>query len=317
MRLPRTSPLVAVACLAALVAVPSRGAASGPPALAPGSTDQPITQPDVSNIGIEQRLGEQVNLDLVLRDESERPVTLREAMNGKVTILVPVYFRCPDLCSRVLNGLTEGLRDLAKGGFLVGDQFTVIAVSMDPKEHADLGSAKQKAYVGEYGYPMPAGGWRFLTGKKEPIAELLSSVGFKYEFDKAFKEYKHPSGIMVLTPEGKISRYFLGIGYDDPVQAEDGKPLPKPTWKSLRLALVEASGGKIGSLADRLTLACSRFDHLKQGYALSIMIVVKVCGVVTLLLMGGWVAFAIRSDRRKKRTTAVAETQNGPSGVPA
>ncbi|VTT96952.1 Uncharacterized protein SCO1/SenC/PrrC OS=Chloracidobacterium thermophilum (strain B) GN=Cabther_B0235 PE=4 SV=1 [Gemmataceae bacterium] len=319
MRLPRTSPLVCVACLAALLAVPSRGAASGPPVLAPGGNEQPITQADISNIGIDQNLGAQVNLDLVFRDESERPVTLREAMNGKVTILVPVYYRCPDLCSRVLNGLTVGLRALALGGFRVGDQFTVVTVSMDPKEHADLGSAKKKAYLGEYGFPTDESGWRFLTGKKEPVGELLTSVGFRYEFDKAFKEYKHPSGIMILTPEGKISRYFLGIGYDDVVRPEDGKPLPPPTWGALRLSLVEASGGKIGTLADRLTLACSRFDHLKQGYALSIMIVVKVCGVVTLLVMGGWVALALRRDRRKPAAGAAAgtETQTGQTGVPA
>lgn len=318
MRLLRTSPLTVVACLAAL-AVPSVGAAAGPDGLVPGGTEQPITQPDVSNIGIQQNLGAQVNLDLVFRDESERPVTFREAMNGKVTILVPVYFRCPDLCNKVLNELTVGLRALALGGFRVGDQFTVVALSMDPKEHADLGSAKQKAYLGEYGFPADPSGWRFLTGKKEPVGELLGSVGFRYEFDKAFKEYKHPSGIIILTPEGKISRYFLGIGYDDKVNLVDGQPVPPPTWKTLRLSLVEASGGKIGTLAEQLTLACSRFDHLKQGYALSIMVVVKVGGVLTLLLMGGWVALALRRDRRKPAAAAAAgtDTLNGQSGVPA
>lgn len=315
---------VAVAVVV-LVVLPTSVSASGQgPVVAPGGNEQPIHQPDVENIKIDQNLGAQVNLDLVFRDESERPITLREAMNGKVTILVPVYFRCPDLCTRVLNGLVEGLRALPQD-YSVGDKFNVVALSMDPKEHADLGSMKRKAYVGEYGRPNAEEGWRFLTGKKEPVGELLRSVGYHYEYDKAFKEYKHPSGIIILTPEGKISRYFLGIGYDDVVIPEAGMPLPKPTWNALKLSLVEASGGKIGTLADRLTLACSRFDHLKQGYALSIMLLVKAGGVLTMFLMGGFVAISLWRERRRAKQPATAksplanenETQNGQPGVPA
>ncbi len=324
----RTLPLIAAICITVLLAIPSRGIAAGPDGLVPGGNEQPITQPDVSNIGIDQNLGAQLPLDLVFRDESERPITLREAMNGKVTILVPVYFRCPDLCTRVLNGLVDGLRALPQD-YSVGDKFNVITISMDPKEHADLGSAKKKAYVGEYGRPNAENGWRFLTGKKEPVGELLKTVGYHYEYDKAFKEYKHPSGIIILTPEGKISRYFFGIGYDDPVIPETGTALPKPTWNALKMSLVEAGGGKIGSLAERLMLACSRFDHLKQGYALSIMIVVKIGGLITLFLVGGWVALSLRRERRSVAVAPVAtvagnETQNGPTnglngqpGVPA
>ena len=320
-------PLAAVLALAGVLAIPSRVSATGADGVVPGANEQPIHQPDVNNIGIDQNLGAQIPLDLVFRDESERPITIREAMQGKVTILVPVYFRCPDLCTRVLNGLVDGLRALPQD-YSVGGKFNVITVSMDPKEHADLGSAKKKAYLGEYGRPNAEDGWRFLTGKKEPVAELLKTVGYHYEYDKAFKEYKHPSGIIILTPEGKISRYFFGIGYDDPVTAETGTALPKPTWNALRLSIVEASGGKIGSLADRLTLACSRFDHLKQGYALSIMIVVKLGGLLTMLLLGGWVALTLRRERRRPITTTTAtsetDTSNGPNnglqgptGVPA
>jgi protein SCO1/2 len=313
-----------VAALVMLVAIPNRALAAGPDGVVPGSTEQPIHQPDVENIKIDQNLGAQVNLDLVFRDESERPITLRQAMNGKVTILVPVYFRCPDLCTRVLNGLVEGLRALPQD-YSVGDKFNVVTVSMDPKEHADLGSMKRKAYVGEYGRPNAEDGWRFLTGKKEPVGELLKSVGYHYEFDKAFKEYKHPSGIIILTPDGKISRYFLGIGYDDVVIPEAGMPLAKPTWNALRLSLVEASGGKIGTLADRLTLACSRFDHLKQGYAVSIMFFVKAGGVLTMLLMGGFVVISLWRERRRPAAQVNGnDTQNGPTnglngqpGVPA
>ncbi|MBA4187898.1 MAG: SCO family protein [Planctomycetaceae bacterium] len=323
----RKLPLIAAFGLAVLLAIPSSLVAAGPDGVVPGGNEQPTHQPDVANIGIDQNLGVQLPLDLVFRDESERPITLREAMQGKVTILVPVYFRCPDLCTRVLNGLVDGLRALPQD-FTVGDKFNVVTISMDPKEHADLGSAKKKAYLAEYGRPNAEDGWRFITGKKEPVGELLKTVGYHYEYDKAFKEYKHPSGIIILTPDGKVSRYFFGIGYDDPVTVETGTALPKPTWNALRLSIVEASGGKIGSLADRLTLACSRFDHLKQGYALSIMVVVKLGGLLTMLLVGGWVALALRRERRHTATSSVViagnDTQNGPSnglngqpGVPA
>jgi protein SCO1/2 len=325
MRLTRTLHLLAATGVAALLALPAPAAGQGSGVVVPAGEQQPVNQPNVENITIDQNLGAQVNLDLVFRDESERPVTLREAMNGKVTILVPVYFRCPDLCTRVLNGLVDGLRELPQD-YSVGGKFNVVTISMDPKEHADLGSQKKKAYLAEYGRPNAEDGWRFITGKKEPVGELLKSVGYHYEYDKAFKEYKHPSGIVILTPEGKISRYFMGIGYDDAVAPEPGSPaLPKPTWNALRLSLVEASGGKIGSLADRLTLACSRFDHLKQGYALSIMVVVKLGGVLTLLFVGGYVALALRRERRTRPAAVAAgnETQNGPNslngqpGVPA
>ncbi|MCE9564663.1 MAG: SCO family protein [Planctomycetes bacterium] len=309
-----TLPLVAVLGLMVLLTVPTRAIATGPDGVVPGSNEQPVAQPDVDNIKIDQNLGAQVNLDLVFRDESERPITLREAMNGKVTILVPVYFRCPDLCTRVLNGLVDGLRELPQD-FTAGGKFNVVTISMDPKEHADLGSSKKKAYLGEYGRPNTEDGWRFITGKKEPVGELLKSVGYHYEYDKAFKEYKHPSGIIILTPEGKISRYFLGIGYDDVVVPEAGMPLPKPTWNALKLSLVEASGGKIGSLADRLTLACSRFDHLKQGYALNIMRVVKLGGVITMLMVGGFVAISLLRERRKPVVASGSETGNGPNSI--
>lgn len=309
----------AVAGIAVLLATPGRAPAdqTGVVTAAP----QPQNDPNRDAVRIEQRLGNQVPIDVVLRDESERPITLREAMQGKVTILVPVYYRCPVLCTRVLNGLLDGLRAMPDS-FTVGDKFNVVTVSMDPKEHADLASAKKAAYLAEYGREGAESGWRFLTGKKEAVAELLDSVGYHYEFDKAFKEYNHPSGIVILTPEGKISRYFLGIGYDDhdpqAPKSPDGKPIA-PTWKTLKLSLVEASDGKIGSLADNLMLICYRFDHLSQGYSLRVMRVVQLGGVVTMLAVG---FFVVRSVRRERRVAAATQTdapgtQNGPPGVTA
>lgn len=304
-----------VAGLGGLLVVPGRASAdpAGPPQAAPVRQDNPSRDA----VRVDQRLGNQVPVDLVFRDESERPVTLREAMNGKVTILVPVYFRCPMLCTKVLNGLVDGLRGLAKEyDFTAGDEFTVVTVSMDPKEHADLGAPKKARYLEEYGWPVPENGWRFLTGKKESVGELLDAVGYHYEFDKAFKEYNHPSAIVILTPEGKVSRYFLGIGYDDddPQAPRDysGRRIGPPTYKTLKLSLVEASGGKIGSLVDNLILVCYRFDHLSQGYSLRVMRVVQAGGILTLLAMGYWV---VRTLRRERRPAAALGTPNGPPGV--
>lgn len=312
--------MTTIAGFAILCAIPSPAVAGpdNPVPVAP-VTD---TQAHNPNIRIDQNLGVQVPLDLVFRDESERPITLREAMQGKVTILVPVYFRCPDLCNKVLNGLLDGLRGMPSD-FTAGDKFNVVTVSMDPKEHADLGAPKKARYLEEYGRPNTENGWRFLTGKREPIEELLRTVGYHYEFDKAFKEYKHPSAIIILTPEGKVSRYFLGIGYDDPVKVEAGAVVPAPSWKNLKLSLVEASGGKIGSLADNLLLACSRWEHGSDGYQFQIMRAVKFGGALTLLLVGSWVGFSLWRERRLTATKATdatrteTGTQNGPSGVPS
>lgn len=329
MRLLRLLPVAVIAAAGVLMATPGPAPANGPSGLveaAPVAKDEP----DRDKVRIDQRLGNQVPLDLVFRDESERPISLREAMNGKVTILVPVYFRCPMLCTKVLNGLLDALRGLSNEyDFVAGNQFTVLTVSMDPKEHADLGAPKKAAYIAEYGQLDPKDpyekGWRFLTGKKEPVAELLDAVGYHYEFDKAFKEYNHPSGIIILTPQGKVSRYFLGIGYDDddPQVPRDGegKRIAAPTWKTLKLSLVEASDGKIGSLADNLLLICYRFDHLSQGYSLRVMRVVQLGGVVTLVAIGAWLTVAIRRDRRRRAVpaadVAANGTQNGQPGVPA
>ncbi len=298
--------IVAVLALSVIATTPMQALAANQSGLVEAAPVIPQGNPVV---GIDQKLGAQVPLDLVFRDESERPITLREAMQGKVTILVPVYFRCPMLCTRVLNGLVDGLSAMPND-FSVGGPFNIITVSMDPKEHADLGTAKKTAYLQAYGRLGAEQGWRFLTGKKEAVGALLDSVGYRYEFDKAFKEYNHPSGIIILTPEGKVSRYFLGIGYDDVDDPTDpniprdpeGKRIAPPTWNTLKLSLVEASGGKIGSLADQLMLVCYRFDHLSQGFSLNVMRVVQAGGIITLLAVGTGLTIAFRRDRRKTAT---------------
>ncbi len=312
-------PLVA---LAVLVAVPAPSQAQpGNGGIVPPH-DQPQPKGFRPEAGIEEKIGAQVPLDLTLRDENDQPITLGEAMGGKPTILVPVYYRCPMLCTRVLTGLLEALRAMPSN-FSAGDQFNVVTVSMDPKEHGDLARRKKKAYMegdpntGQAGYGRPGAeaGWRFLTGDinekvaTQQIATLLDSVGYRFEFDKMLKEYNHPSGIIILSPQGKVTRYFYGITYDGEFALADGEPvttngkMSRPTT-TLRLSLIEAADGKGGSLFDKLTLLCYRYDQLHQGYALNVLRAVQLGGIITLLAVGSAILIALRRERRKTRELA-------------
>ena len=161
---------------------------------------------DVS--GIDEKLGAQLPLETDFRDEDERPITLRQCIDGKPTILVPMYYRCPMLCNLVLKELVETLRELPQD-FSAGGKFNVVAVSFDPKEHCDNARAKKSVVIQEYGRQGAEKGWRFLTGSKEAVTELMTTIGYRYEFDKSFKEYNHPSGIIIVTPDGKLAPLFL------------------------------------------------------------------------------------------------------------
>jgi protein SCO1 len=295
-----------IATIGVFLTPSSVGAGDG---LAPEG-DAPRGRQDVS--GIDEKLNAQLPLDLVLRDEEEKPITLRECIDGKPTILVPMYYRCPMLCNLVLKSLVETLRALPQD-FSAGGKFNVVAVSFDPKEHCDLGSAKRKVVLQEYGREGAENGWRFLTGSKEAIPELMTTIGYRYEFDKSFKEYNHPSGIIILTPEGKIARYFYGITYDGEFRVPGGTT-------TLRLSLIEAADGKGGSMLDKLTLLCYRFEHMK-GYSLSVLRAVQIGGILTLLVVGIFLSIAFYREWRGREGLPQAhdghrESQAGGPPVP-
>jgi protein SCO1/2 len=298
-------PLFALLALAAPAAAQTGG---GPPPAAPQSERN-------ANVDFDQKLGAQVPLDLPFRDEGNRRVTLRECMiPGKPAVLVLAYYRCPMLCTEVLNGLVDVMR---KVPYTAGTDFTVLTVSFDPREHGAEATAKKQSYLQAYGRAGAENGWRFLTGERRPIEELTAAVGFKYEFDKAFKEYNHASGIMVLTPDGKISRYFYGISFLDEKKNLDD-PNEARTATNFRLSLVEAGQGNIGSRVDKFLLTCYRFDHLKKGYALNVMFVVRASAVATVVLLALTVAgFLIRERRKAARTAAAAAAAptDTPPGV--
>jgi protein SCO1/2 len=299
---------VALLALAVVVALPlpARAQPGGSGGVVP-QHEQKKEKSARPEAGITEEIGAQIPLDLNLRDEHDHPITFGEAMNGKPTILVPVYYRCPMLCTEILNELVQALREMPPD-FTAGKQFSVITVSMDPKEHGDLARPKKKAYLEEYGREGAENGWRFLTGDinekvaRQRLETLLGTVGYRFEFDKMLKEYNHPSGIIILSPQGKVTRYFHGLTYrgdkfrvnGPDVKGPDGK-FTKPTT-SLRLSLVEAADGKGGSLLDQITLLCYRYDRLHQGYSLNVLRAVQIAGVITLLLVAGVALFFLRGE---------------------
>ncbi len=204
-------------------------------------------------VGFDQRLNEQVPLDLEFVDETGTTVKLGDYFGKKPVILVLAYYRCERLCTKVLNELAQSMKRLP---FEVGKEFNVVTVSFDPRETPDLAARKKEAYMAAYGRPGAAAGWHFLTGKQPSIDKLTDAVGFHYVYDAKEDQFIHTSAIIVLTPGGKISRYFYDVRYAP---------------RDLRLGLVEASAEKIGSPVDVVLLYCSHYDPQTGKYTASIL----------------------------------------------
>jgi protein SCO1/2 len=249
---------------------------------------QPELPEALRRAAIEQKPGAQVPLDVPLRDESGREVRLGDFLGGRPAILVLAYYRCPRLCSQVLNDLLGTLRGVP---LEPGKDYTFVTVSFDPDDKPALAAAKKAAYLEEYGRPGASAGWHFLTGDPGPVRQVADAVGFNYYYDPQKGQYAHDSGIMILTPEGRVSRYFFGLDYQS--QATN-----------LRLALVEASSGKIGSPVDQVLLFCLSYDPATGRYRLTALNAVRLAGVVTVLLLGAGLLVAWRRERRKARARA-------------
>lgn len=236
------------------------------------------------DVGFDQHLNEQIPLDLKFRDETGRVVRLGEYFSDRPVIMVLAYYRCPMLCTEVLNGLTRALLDL----FLSpGKDFTILTVSFDPREKPALAAAKKKTYVERLGRTGAEDGWHFLTGTEPNIKQLTKAVGFRYRYDEETDQYAHASGIVVLTPGGKVSRYFYDIRYSP---------------RDLRLGLVEASDNRIGTPVDQILLYCFHYDPKQGRYGPAVMGFVRLGGVMTMLCMAGYVTWLWRKDRRDRKT---------------
>lgn len=256
--------------------------------LAPGAAAQFASDPMQSvgvrpellkQVGIDQKLNQSIPLNLTFRDENGAPVQLGQFFGQKPVILTLVYYNCPNLCTQVLNGVESGLKELHMD---IGKQFDVVTISIDPTESHVLAKVKQEMYVGMYGRPGAARGWHFLTGDEPQIKQLADAVGFRYAYDPDTKQFAHASAIMLLTPEGKISRYFYGIQYPS---------------RELRLGLVEASEGKIGTPVDEVLLFCYHYDPKTGKYGLLISHVIQAGGALTVLILGIAMLILFRGER--------------------
>jgi protein SCO1 len=272
---PRPRSGVALGLLLSLLWVPEVGAQVD------FIAQNPSGRPEVlRDVGFDQKLNQQVPLDLVFRDEHGAPVELGSLLAGKPAILTLVYYQCPMLCTEVLNGTLNALKEVP---LEMGPDFSVISVSIDPRETPALAEAKQIMYSGLYGRRGAVRGWHFLTGDQQQIEQLASSVGFRFVYDAPSKQFAHASGIVVLTPAGRVSRYFFGLQYAP---------------RDLRLALVEASAEKIGSpVVDAILLYCYHYDPVTGKYGLVIRNLLHIAAALTLLILGAALLFLFRQER--------------------
>jgi len=252
---------------------------------------QTVSDEVLKKITFEQKLGAQIPLDLQFRDENGEVVKLGSYFGKKPVILVLGYYGCPMLCTFVLNGMVGSLQDIK---WEIGNQFEVINVSIDPHETPALAADKKKTYVRRYGRHDASAGWHFLTGEEPAIRRLTGEVGFGYAYDARVKEFAHPSGLIILTPQGKVSRYLSGVVY---------------STKELNDALVDASTRKVGSPIQQLFLLCFHYSPITGKYGALIMYGVRAVGILTVLLLGRLIVVAIRRETPKVHASPGAQSK--------
>ena len=246
----------------------------------PGMTasDLPAQLKDVT---FQQRLNETLPLDATFRDENGRTVTLGDYFGRKPVVLAFVYLQCPMLCTQVMNGISSSLKAVP---FTPGKDFDVVLISFDPRDTPAVAAEKKRAHMEYWGAGQTAGAWHFLTGDEPNIARVTSAAGFTYKWDEPTGQFAHVSGVLVVTPDGRLSRYFYGVEYSP---------------KELRMALVESGEGKIGSAIDQLLLYCYHYDPAAGQYGVVVMNLVRLGGVVTVAMIVGFILLMWRSDRSR------------------
>ncbi len=239
-----------------------------------------ISPAQLRNVRFDQKLGATIPGDLVFRDETGKAVHLGQYFQDKPVILTLVYYECPMLCTEVLNGLVGALKVV---GLEPGKDFTLVTVSFNPKETPALAAAKKRSYLQRYQRPQAANAWHFLTGEEASIKALTSAVGFQYYWDQAIDQYAHATGVMVVTPARQLAKYFFGIEFSP---------------RDLRLALVEASGGKVGTPVDQVLLYCYHYDPSNGRYGLVALNLIRLGGVITVVILGSFLVVSLRRERR-------------------
>ena len=242
----------------------------------------PVNQkPEVlKNVGIDQKIGQQMPLDLSFKNEAGRDVRLAEFFGSRPVVLALAYYDCPMLCTQVLNGMTAALKTLS---FDAGKDFEVVVVSIDPRDNFQIAAHKKASYVEHYGRPQTAAGWHFLTGQESSIKPLAEALGFRYVYDANIKQYAHGAAIYVATPKGVVSRYLLGIDFAP---------------RDLRLALVEASHNVLGSVVDQVLLLCYHYDPATGKYGAAVLRLVRLGGILTVVAFLSFLTISLRRERR-------------------
>jgi protein SCO1/2 len=231
-------------------------------------------------IGIDQNLDKQVPLDTPFKDETGRVVRLDDYFGKRPVVMVFAYYDCPMLCTVVINGLASALDVLS---LEPGKDFEIVTVSFNPRDTPETALAKKVSYIARYRQPGAAAAWHFLTGDQSSIDRLTRAAGFRYAWDEETKQFAHPTGVIVLTPDGRLARYLFGIEYGP---------------RDLRYAIVEASNGKVGSVVDSLLLYCYHYDPATGRYGAAIMRLIRAAGAATVLALGAFIFIMVRKEKR-------------------
>jgi protein SCO1/2 len=235
-------------------------------------------------VDVKEHLGQMLPRDLAFRDDTGKHLTFGEVFDGKRPVILTLnYSSCPMLCSLQLNGLVAGLKEVELG---LNEDYRIVTVALQPDEPVDVGTRTLNRYLTQYGRPEARGGWRILAGSEQNVKAFADAIGFSFHYDVDRKEYAHPAAVVLASPEGKISRYLYGLEYAP---------------KTLRLGLVEASEGRVGTTIDRLILYCYHYDSSVGRYAPVAQKVMQLGGAVTVVLLGIFLTILFRADARKKR----------------
>jgi protein SCO1 len=239
--------------------------------------------PQFKDVTFKQQLGKKLPLDVRFKDEAGQSVALGDYFGKKPVVLAFVYYQCPMLCTQVMNGISSALKVLP---YTAGQQFDIVLISFDPRDTPEAANAKKRAHLDHWAAKSTASGWHFLTGDDAAIAQVTAAAGFTYQWDAQTQQFAHVSGVLVATADGTLSRYFYGVEFSP---------------KDLRLALVDSSNGRVGSVVDELLLYCYQYDPSHGKYGAAFMNIMRLGGVLTMIFIGG---FILMMRRRETRTTA-------------
>ena len=264
----------------------------------PGQTSSTIPKA-LREIGFDQNLDQRIPLDTTFRDETGRSVQIGEYFGKRPVVLLFAYYDCPMLCTQVINGLASALNVLS---LTPGQDFEIVTVSFDPRDTPASASAKKAHFIERYKKPGAAAAWHFLTGEQPAIERLTRAAGFRYVWDKETSQFAHPSGVIVLTPDGRLARYLFGIEYGP---------------RDLRFGIIEASEGRVGNPADTLLLYCYHYDPMTGRYGFVIMRAMRLAGLATVLALAAFITIMVRREKRAAIRWQRAPATGGQPSAPS